>query len=162
MSFLTKTLTVLSPFFIFLSEYKENGLTFAWMWGKLPVETGVLPCSLRLPSSFSSVISAKAYMNPPSSSQIPLLPLNRNIPARSTVSSVLLGVSLSFSGRFLAGPIYARMGRRPAFLSRRCPTFAFVQTVIFVRFNQHITSLKRSDYGIQNRMSLVQPALFCQ
>lgn len=65
----------------------------------------------------SSVISAKEIVNPPTSSNQTFATEMKYSSKHSLCLHVLLGVSLSFSGGFLAEPTISRMGIRPAFLS---------------------------------------------
>ena len=91
-------------------------LTFVGVWCKLPVGTEVLPCGLRLPSSFHWLFQQKARENPPSFKNA--FANRYEIPARdhSVYVSCLLDVSLRPISRFLAGPSRARTGSVRLFL----------------------------------------------
>ena len=44
---------------MFFLEFEEKCLTFAWVWCKLLVGTGGLPCELRIPSSLYRLFQQK-------------------------------------------------------------------------------------------------------
>ena len=92
-------------------------MIFLKEWCRLQVGTGIPSSGFRIPSSFSSVISAKGNENPPSLTKRFCSRNMRNTPARDHSVFVSCWASLlRFLSRFLAGPSLPRMGIRPAFL----------------------------------------------
>ena len=110
--------TLLSPsLYLFWKKAWESiifGLTFAWVWCKLPVGTEVLPYELRIPSSFLSFFGKRTCK--PAKFQKPFATKRKTSNDHCVFVSCWALLYRLGSG-FLAGPTRSRMGKRPAFLS---------------------------------------------
>ena len=110
----------------------------------------------------TSVISAKTHVNPPSFKHF--CSRNRNASKGRLYLRVLLGVSLSFLEQVLGGTYMCDVW---GFVRLFCVqpsrilnlTFA-IKTARILKSWKTTTQMKRSGYGIQDRVSLVQSVLF--